>query len=488
MALFVVDKQRLSSSIEINDVWNILTKCKDKLENGHRLEYLFWRIWGRKSLNMNLVIDNIYKNKPFVRSKEQSLNSEPLNLASKTSETLLNDSWNTIATDAIHTAITASESTKVATETILEATLPETTEINLATNNTDCSDSSLSTNSGESCEISDGDDKITQDSIKMKIIHNDYKELAKSLSRERSRLEAEKYFHHKKSSPEKGARKIATVEKLDDLKVYGEMQRRNQGTPSPGNSCKRVLFTKAQKNNIPLELDPFLQNEPAFPIGLNSESAQVQSVVGVSTSQVEQNVSKPPIQDGLLQDASSKIKVSSFGSDKKAKSLSGSQNSPLKHKLHPTDNPASLKPMAESKPSKANDNPFSEEADNKQNNIQFYISDESSYDTSYDSDISDISDDDENYTSPNSSYGEEKDKKFKKSELLPSHKRPSLLSVAIQRNHFSGRQLHSKEGIKSKEISASLEQNLTIDHHMCINRSKSDLYVSQNPITDTDYW
>jgi hypothetical protein len=39
--------QKLTENSEISTIWNVFTKCKDNLENGHRLENLTWRLWYR---------------------------------------------------------------------------------------------------------------------------------------------------------------------------------------------------------------------------------------------------------------------------------------------------------------------------------------------------------------------------------------------------------------------------------------------------------
>ncbi|KAI8906316.1 hypothetical protein EDD86DRAFT_210370 [Gorgonomyces haynaldii] len=36
---------------DISAIWNVFTKCKDNLENGHRLENLSWRLWYRSCHN-----------------------------------------------------------------------------------------------------------------------------------------------------------------------------------------------------------------------------------------------------------------------------------------------------------------------------------------------------------------------------------------------------------------------------------------------------
>ncbi|KAI8906317.1 hypothetical protein EDD86DRAFT_210373 [Gorgonomyces haynaldii] len=36
-------------SEDISTIWNVITKCKDNLENGYRLENISWRLWYRSS-------------------------------------------------------------------------------------------------------------------------------------------------------------------------------------------------------------------------------------------------------------------------------------------------------------------------------------------------------------------------------------------------------------------------------------------------------
>ena len=43
-----------AGSDEISAIWNIFTKCKDNLENGHRLENLSWRLWYKSTLGKNI--------------------------------------------------------------------------------------------------------------------------------------------------------------------------------------------------------------------------------------------------------------------------------------------------------------------------------------------------------------------------------------------------------------------------------------------------
>ena len=433
MALFVIDKQRLSA-VEITNVWNTLTKCKDQFENGHRLEYLFWRIWGKKGLNANRVIESIYD------TRKESLNLNSINVKNRV---VAQRECALLPTKDVVPEVKEESAVKSETKIIPTSQFSDS-------DNSSCFSTQSETTNSNSITNQKSIEQRQLDSAKMETIQNDYKELAKSLNRERSRLEADKYFHHK-ASPDKHTRITATVDKLDDLKVYKQPK-----VESSSPKGKKVGFQSSphQQNNLSFEVE----KDRDFDV----YTAKSQSPVNGSGSGSRKkhiNLMHGP------------RKQSALGSPNTAKPPNP-HSSPSKLRHAQKQSPVSVQKVEKNQP-----------------NIQFYIADESDYSTSYDSDISDFGPEDGHEADANRAPSpEEKDKKFQKSRLLPSHKRPSLLSVAIQRNHFNGKKVSSEEGEVAKDISASLKQVLTIDHHMCINRSKSELDAGIGVVYDVDYW
>jgi hypothetical protein len=83
---------------------------------------------------------------------------------------------------------------------------------------------------------------------------------------------------------------------------------------------------------------------------------------------------------------------------------------------------------------------------------------------------------------------------FEKANLNHSNKRPSLLSVALQRNDF--RKVQSEVNVPSRqtkapvvqELSASLRQNLQWEHHLGFNTTRSNNYTQELLPFNLDYW